>query len=128
MCIRDRCRSLSRRLPAVSRSSSGLSSLNLSKYPLQVSVKAVLDQPQTLPSEHGTAVALLFEEDVADLAAQGGGDFTPLHAESLNGGKANKVLDIFPSSQDGPSRLVVVGMGPRAVSYTHLTLPTKRIV
>ena len=59
-----------------------------------------------VPSEIVAADLLRAYGDVAELAARAGGD----------------VL------RDWRGRFAVSTKGPKAVSYTHLTLPTKRIV
>lgn len=81
--------------------------------PLKLTVQAVSESPQRRVIEGRTTVALLFEEDVAELVAEGLPEFGPLQATSLQGGQPNKLLEVFPISEGGQSRMLVVGMGPR---------------
>ena len=47
---------------------------------------------------------------------------------NLNGDQKNIKIDLFNSKLRSPIDGFILGINARAVSYTHLTLPTKRIV
>ena len=46
----------------------------------------------------------------------------------IESGKAPKPVGAYPHARKVGNLLFLSGVGPRTVSYTHLTLPTKRIV
>ena len=49
-------------------------------------------------------------------------------AGAIGGGLADQWLEVYESDYMGPSTITAPGVMVRPVSYTHLTLPTKRIV
>ena len=117
---------------AVLRAADDIFKLGLSFTPVAIGLSALRAQGTTLPQ---AAVDAAKAADSVILGPVSHNDYPPLAQGGLNpSGELRKRLDLFANIRPARSR---GGFPPRcgspvdlviAVSYTHLTLPTKRIV
>ena len=88
---------------------------------------ALADYKLVVPSPKGTGTAIWADVVAAELEKYLG---ERVIVENIKGGKGNVGLETFATKYKDDPKVILLAHGgnANAVSYTHLTLPTKRIV